>query len=134
MTFQALDFKGKQFLDLLDSDDNIIELLYIKDRSWLKFFGQSNFLYTRASRAITNHAPIGKYRLGFFPREEFKCSYRLYPIEIKHHLLYECRRFNEYWNLRRDSISYFIMFLESNPSAFSFLNTTSSSVLSRTFN
>ena len=32
MTFQASDFKGKQFLDLLDNDNNIIEPSYIKGR------------------------------------------------------------------------------------------------------
>ena len=57
MTFQALDLKGKYFLDFLDSNNNIIELSYIKGRSWLKFFDHSNSLCTRASRAITNHAP-----------------------------------------------------------------------------
>ena len=61
MTFQALDFKEKQFLNLLDSNNNIIELLYIKDRSWLKFFGHFNSLCTQALRVITNHASIGKY-------------------------------------------------------------------------
>ena len=134
MTFQVSDFKGKQFLDLLDSDDNIIEPSYIKGRSWLKFFGHSNSLCARASRAITNHAPISEYRLRFFPREEFKCLCGLYPIETKHHILHEYQRFNEYWNSRRDSISYFVIFLESNLSAFSFINTTSLSVLSRFHN
>jgi len=33
MTFQASDLKGKQFLDLLDGDDNIIEPSYIKEES-----------------------------------------------------------------------------------------------------
>jgi len=31
MIFQALDAKGKQLLNLLDSNDNIIESSYIKD-------------------------------------------------------------------------------------------------------
>jgi len=35
MTFQASDLKGKYFLNLLDSDDNIIELSYIKGRQVL---------------------------------------------------------------------------------------------------
>ena len=134
MTFQALDFKGKQFLDLLDSDDNIIKLSYIKGRFQLKFFGHSNSLYVRASRAITNHTLISKYRLRFFPREEFKCPCGLYPIETRCHILHECQRFNKYWNPKRNSISHFVMFLESDPNAFSFINTTSSSVLSRTHN
>ena len=35
MTFQASDGKGKQFLDLLDDDFNIIEPAYIKGGPWL---------------------------------------------------------------------------------------------------
>ena len=83
MIFQASDFKGKQFLDLLDSDGNILKPSYIKDGSWLKFFGYSNSLCVRAVRAITNHTPIGKYRLRFFPKEEFSCSCGFYSIETR---------------------------------------------------
>jgi len=75
-----LDLKGKHFLDLLDND-NITELSYIKGRSWLKYFGHSNSLSARAIRAITNHTPIGEYRLRFFPRKDFSCPCRLHPIE-----------------------------------------------------
>jgi len=96
MSFQASDFKGNQLLDLLDDNDNIIEPSYIKGRSWLKVFGHSNSLYACATRAITNHAPTGKYRLIFFPREDFKYLCRLYSIESRHHILYECGRFNSY--------------------------------------
>ena len=120
MIFQALDAKEKHFLDLLNTNDNIIELSYIKDGLWLRYFGHSNFLCTRALRAITNHAPISKYRLRFFPREDFSCFYGSYPIETRRHILHEYRRFNQYWNSRRDSISYFILFLEFNPSIFVF--------------
>ena len=73
MMFQASNFKGNQFLDLLDNDNNIIEPTYIKDGSQLKVFGHLNSLCAHTTRAITNHAPIGEYRLRFFPREEFKC-------------------------------------------------------------
>lgn len=120
MTFQASDMKGKNFLELVDSDDNITEPSYIKGGSWLKYFGHSNSLCTRASRAITNHAPTGEYRLRFFPKEDFSCPCGQYPIETRHHILHECKRFNEYWNLRRDSIGHFVMFLELNPNAFAF--------------
>ena len=61
MTFQASNFKGNQFLDLLDDDNNIIEPSYIKGGPWLKVFGHSNSLCAHATRAITNHAPIGEY-------------------------------------------------------------------------
>ena len=122
MIFQVSDLKRKQFLNLLNSDSNILEPFYIKGRPWLKFFGYSNSLCARAMRAITNHAPTGKYRLRFFPREEFSCLCGFYPIKIRWHFLYECKRFNKYWNLRKDLISHFVMFLESNPGAFVFQN------------
>ena len=73
MTFQALDGKGNQFLDLMDDNLETIKPSYTKEGPWLQAFEHSNSLYTRAIRAITNHAPIGEYCLRFFPKEEFKC-------------------------------------------------------------
>ena len=67
-----------------------------------------------------NHALIDEYRLRFFLRKEFKCPCGVYPIESKCHILHECGRFNSYWNLRRDSLSHFVMFLETNPGASAF--------------
>jgi len=66
MTFQAPYNKERYFLDFLDDDLNSIELTYSKGGSWLKFFGYSNSLYTRAIRAITNHTFIKEYQLRFF--------------------------------------------------------------------
>ena len=120
MMFQTSDFKGNHFLDLLVDDNNIIEPLYVKEGPWLKMLNYSNSLYAQATRAITNHASTGEYRLRFFPREEFKCPCSLYPIESRRHILYECSRFNSYWNLRRDLLSHFVIFLEFNLSAFTF--------------
>ena len=60
MTFQALDDKGHDFMDLLDKNSNLIESYTAKGSPWLKFFGHSNLLYTRTSRAIINHIPISK--------------------------------------------------------------------------
>jgi len=122
MTFQALDQKGQQFLELGDDKDNSIKLFYINSGSWLKFIGHSNSLCTRATRAIINHASIGEYRLCFFLKEDFKYPYSHYPIESRCHILYKCQRFNNYWNLRKDFLSHFILFLEFNSSAFAFNN------------
>lgn len=83
MTFQVSDLRGKHFLNLVDSDNNIIELSYINDGPWIKYIGHSNLLYTRALRAIMNHAPTGEYRLMFFPKEEFNCLCGLYLIESR---------------------------------------------------
>jgi len=120
MTFQASDGKEKQFLDLLDNDFNIIELAYTKSGPWLQVFGHSNLLCARVTRAIINHTPIGEYRLRFFPNKDFKCPCDNYPIELRRHILHECRRFNGYWNPRRDSLNHFVMFLITNPKAFAF--------------
>jgi len=61
MTFQASDLKVNNFLDLVGSDDNILEPIYSKDGTWLQYFGHSNTLCTRVTRAIMNHAPIEEY-------------------------------------------------------------------------
>jgi len=42
------------------------------------------------------------------------------PIESRHHILHSCRRFNNYWNPRRDSIAHFMLFLEFNSNTFTF--------------
>ena len=120
MTFQASDGKGRHFLNLLDDNFNEIEPSYAKGGLWLQLFGHWNSLCAWATRAITNHAPIGEYRLRFFPREEFKCLCSHYPIESRRHILHDCSRFNSYWNPRRDSLSHFVMFLKANPLAFTF--------------
>jgi len=122
MTFQVSDLKGKHFLNLVDGDNNLLKPSYIRGGLWLQNFGYSNSFCVRTSRAITNHALIDKYKLRFFPNEEFRCPCGQYPIELRCHILYKCRRFNEYWNLRRDSIAHFVMFLDHNPNVFAFLN------------
>jgi len=133
MTFQASDKKENQFLDLLDNNSCIIEPSYIKGGPWLQSFGHLNSLCAWTSRAITNHAPIGEYRLRFFPREEFKCMCSVYPIKSRKHILHDCSRFNSYWNLRRDSLSHFVMFLKANPNAFAFLDNTYTTSISRSY-
>jgi len=133
MTFQALDGKGKQFLNLLDDNSNAIKPSYIKEGLWLQVFGQLNSLCIYIMRAISNHAPIREYRLRFFPRKEFKCSCSVYPIESRRHIFHNCSRFNGYWNLRRDSLSHFVMFLKTNPNVFAFLSNTHTASISRSY-
>ena len=120
--FQASNARGRNlnFLDLLDDDLHLLEPLYTKEDSWIKYFGHSNSLYARTTRAIINHAPIGEYCLHFFPNEDFSCPCSDYLIESRCYILHDCRRFNNYWNLRRDVISHFVSFLEFNSNAFSF--------------
>ena len=120
MIFQASDLKGRKFLKLLDNDLNPLEPSTIKGRLWLQYFSYSNSLCTRATRAIDNHTPIGEYWLRFFPRKEFAYLCGVYSIELRYHILYEYKRFNNYWNLRRNSIGHFSQFFIFNSKAFSF--------------
>ena len=133
MMFQALDGKGNHFLNLLNDKFNIIELFYVKGGSWLQPFEHSNLPCIHVTRAITNHTPIGEYKLRFFLREEFKCLYSLYPIESQRYILFDCRRFNSYQNPRRNSLSHFVMFLEANPNVFAFIDNSYSTSVSRSY-
>ena len=119
MTFQALGGKEKYFLNLLDDNFDTIEPAYTKEGPWLQVFGHSNLLCTQAMRAITNHTPIREFHLRFFSNKDFKCPCS-YPIESRRHILYKCKRFNGYWNPRRDSLNHFTMFLIMNPHTFAF--------------
>jgi len=120
MIIQASDFKENHFLELLDDEYLSIKPTYIKGGSWLKLLGHSDSLCVRVTKTITNHAPIGEYHLRFFPKENFNCLCRTYPIESRCHILHKCRRYNNYWNPDRESLSHFVAFLEHNPGAFSF--------------
>ena len=120
MTFQASNEKGHHFLDLLDDNNKPLESTYSKDGMWLKYFGHSNSLCARATRAIVNHTPIGEYHLRFFLKEYFKCLCGEYPIEMRWHILFDCKRYNKYWNPRRDTIGHFTLFFEFNSNSFAF--------------
>lgn len=107
MLFQVSDDKGQHFLELLDDNLNLIEPSVVKCDLQLKYFGHSNLLCTRVTRAIINYVLIGEYRLRFFPQKEFKCPCCLYPIESRWHILYKCKIYNNYRNPRRDSGTFY---------------------------
>jgi len=120
ITFQVSNNKGCNFLELLDNENNLLKLTYSKDGTWLKYFVYSNLLYARATRAIINYVPIDKYWLRFFSHEDFKCLCKTYPIKTRHHILYECKRYNNYWNPRKDTIGHLTPFLVYKSNDFSF--------------
>ena len=130
MTFQASDEKGRQFLNLVNDNFENIKPSYTKGGPWLQSFGHSNSLCAQATRAIASYAPIGEYRLQFFPNKDFKYLCGSYPIETRRYILHECTRHNRYWNPRRDLLSHFIMFLSANSKAFAFIDNVLSVALS----
>ena len=96
MTFQMLDYKGNNFLDLFNDNHLLTIVTYMKGGTWLKHIGHSNSPYVRATRAITNHTLIDEYYLRFFLRESFKCLCGSYLIKSRYHIIHECRRYNNY--------------------------------------
>ena len=85
MYFQVSDYKGKHFLELNNNNNEPICSIYSKGGAWLKHFGFSNSLCTCITRLITNHAPIGEYRLRFFPNKPLTCPCGNFPIETRAH-------------------------------------------------
>ena len=118
ITFQASDYKGRNFLDLNDDKKVYICSTYTKRGAQLKNFGLSNSICVQITRSITNHAPIDEYRLRFFLQESIACPYRNYLIKTKRHILFKCPRYSKYQNSRRKSLIDILMFLEFNPKTF----------------
>jgi len=94
MIFQASDSKGKQFLNLLDSNDNIIELSYIKEESWLKFISHSNLLCASVvattwwngtcDMLTSTKLSVGYLVVGITRELNKKPSLHCYPIYISY--------------------------------------------------
>jgi len=112
MMFQVSDLKGNHFLELLDDKYLLVNPTYTKGGPWLKQISHLNSLCARATRAITNHAPIREYRLRFFPREN---AVDVELIQSNQGIISIATI-----EIQIESQSHFISFLEYNPGAFSF--------------
>jgi len=86
MYFQVSNYKGKNFLDLNDDNNNSIHSIYLKGGVWLKHFSLSNLLCACITRFITNYAPIGEYRQRFFPNSLVICLCSNSSIETRLHI------------------------------------------------
>jgi len=117
MYFQASEYKERNFLELNSDDHQPICPTYSKGGAWLKHFSLSNSMCVHITRLITNHAPIGEYRLMFFPKELFVCMCGDYPIEMRRHILFNCVQYKKSWNPKRKSLK---DILEFNPGVFCF--------------
>ena len=78
------------------------------------------YILTLTLKSVHTFVLQQEYYLRFFLKEDFKCPCSLCSIESRRHILHNCMRSNNYQNLRQDTISHFMLFLEFNSSAFSF--------------
>ena len=121
MFFENSQYKGNNFLDTYDNDDHVILPMYTKGGGWLNTIDTSDSTYARATRLITNHASIGKYRARFLPNEANSCACNNNQLETRHHVLRECPLYRRY-NYVEYVLSKIVDFLQINPRAFCFLD------------
>ena len=120
MYFQASGYRGKNFLDLNNNNNKPIQPSYSKGGAQLKHFSFSNSLCTQVTRLITNHAPIGEYRIRFFPNEPSSCLCGQAPLKTRDHILHNYERYQQLWNPKQDSLKNILTFLDFNPGMFCF--------------
>ena len=97
------------------------EMPYAKGGGWLPFIGESVTLCARATRAILNHAPIGKFRQRFFPAECTHCLCGHCQVETRRHIFANCRQFAHFpLTDLVPTVKDFVKFLKEYPSAFAF--------------
>ena len=61
MTFQASNYKEKNFLDLKNNNNLSTRPTYSKGSTWLKHIEHSNMLCVYVTKAIANHTLISEY-------------------------------------------------------------------------
>ena len=80
MYFQASEYKRRNFLNLKDDNNQPIYPTYSKDNAWLKHFNLFNLICAYITRLITNHVPIGEYRLRFFSKKIFYTCTKIFLL------------------------------------------------------
>ncbi|EKM75689.1 hypothetical protein AGABI1DRAFT_94747 [Agaricus bisporus var. burnettii JB137-S8] len=111
-------FKGNSWYDIIDKEDNEVLPIHLQGGPWFQTYqgvkaADNSPLFARLMRVMCNHAPIGEYRVRFFPDKPYKsCQCDLKSPETQQHLL---MRYKYMRTLRG-----LILFLQHNPQAFSF--------------
>ncbi|EKM74081.1 hypothetical protein AGABI1DRAFT_95884 [Agaricus bisporus var. burnettii JB137-S8] len=99
-------FKGNSWYDITDKEGNEILPSHLQGGPWFQTYqgvkaADNSPLFARLMRVMCNHAPIGEYRVRFFPDEPYKaCQCDLKSPETRQHILMVChlfvRRTNHY--------------------------------------
>ncbi|XP_006463082.1 hypothetical protein AGABI2DRAFT_119905 [Agaricus bisporus var. bisporus H97] len=99
-------FKGNSWYEITDKEGNEVLPSHLQGGPWFQSYqgvkaANLSPLFARLMRVMCNHAPIGEYRVRFFPKEPYKsCQCDLKSPETQQHLLMVCplfvRRINHY--------------------------------------
>jgi len=117
MFFENALYRGSQFLDIYDNNDNLVTPTYTKEESWLTIIGISNSIYAYAICFITNYTSIDKYKARFYPNKNTSCLYSGTQLKMCHYILYQCSLYKGY-NYMEYILSKTIDFLQSNHKLF----------------
>ena len=130
-------FAIKCSINQVSNQDNISKIIVITDSIYTakKIFDLSSYLFQIHSVAILTELcqfflQYHNNSIGFW----FKCLCSSYFIESRWHILHKYDRFNRYWNLSRDFLGHFVMFLVANLSVFAFTNNIPLLVMTRSCN
>ena len=123
-SFASTTFRGSRFLNLVDSTGKSLGPSALHHGTWLRLATKDPpTLVARLTRCITAHAPIGEFRLWFFPNEESSCPCGEF-LETREHILYECTRFERDTSIMDPELPLSLIdlvdFLRENPLAFAF--------------
>jgi hypothetical protein len=119
--FSFPSYRGHNFLILNDGMFGPpVKPSHLKKGPWMRAFGDNPQLFARGCRATLCHAPIGEYRLRFFPSEDTNCSHcHSQMVQTRSHILLSCRAL-DHRPEECDHLDGFAEFLRRNPMAFAF--------------
>ncbi|XP_006462344.1 hypothetical protein AGABI2DRAFT_143963 [Agaricus bisporus var. bisporus H97] len=121
---------SNSWYDITDKEGNEVLPSHLQGGPWFQTYqgvkaANNSPLFARLMRVMCNHAPIGEYRVRFFPNKPYKaCQCNLRSPETRQHLLMVCplfvRQINHYDLDGITTIRGLILFLQDNPQVFSF--------------
>ena len=109
-------YMGSRFLRLKDEQGRPLHPASKKGGPWLFRFGEDPSLMSRATRAITGHAPIGEYYARFNIPESHRCACGCFGS--RDHILNSCRVYRH--KRHPASPEVLVDFLNANSLAFGF--------------
>jgi Reverse transcriptase-like len=121
--FSEPSYRGQNFLDLEGSKKNSSLLpSTLKGGPWLRAMGTETSSFARLCRCVTNHAPLGAYRMRFNIAGPVACECLLdVPVQTRDHVLRICPRYKrKKHRMRVRRLPQLVVLLNDNPASGSF--------------
>ena len=114
-------YTGSKFLHMKYGSKRIYPSLGAAKKRFINAVDDDTVLFSRLTRTISGHAPIGSYRQTFFPDKNPLCQ--IHPvIQSRNHVLFRChkysRKFDEF--TFKNNLESLVSFIKDNIHAFTF--------------